>query len=244
VQQDATYQVQSRDVAATIFALVLPTLITLVYFVWAEQFSARVQQATYAVVKAVQFVFPIVWVLCVQRRRPRLSGPVTRGVGWGVLFGLAAAAVMLLAYRDWLKDADFFVAAEELMREKIAGFQLTEPWKFAALGVFYSLLHSLLEEYYWRWFVFGQLRLLAPFGVAAAVSSLGFMVHHVIVLARYFGWASPATWLFSLGVAAGGAFWAWLYERSGSLVGPWLGHLLVDAAIFAIGYQIVRSMSG
>jgi hypothetical protein len=41
-------------------------------------------------------------------------------------------------------------------------------------------------------------------------------------------------------VAAGGAFWAWLYQRSGSLVGPWLGHLLADAAIFTVGWQLVR----
>ena len=30
--------------------------------------------------------------------------------------------------------------------------------------------------------------------------------------------------------------WAWLYHRSGSLLGPWLGHALVDAAIF-VGYH-------
>jgi len=80
--------------------------------------------------------------------------------------------------------------------------------------------------------------------VAVAVSSLGFMAHHVIVLATYFGLASPVTWIFSLGIAAGGAFWAWLYHRSGSLLGPWLSHLLVDAAIFAAGYEIVQAMAG
>ena len=54
------------------------------------------------------------------------------------------------------------------------------------------------------------------------------------------GFSSPATWLFSVCVAVGGAMWAWLYERTGSLLGPWLSHLLVDAAIFAIGYDLVR----
>jgi membrane protease YdiL (CAAX protease family) len=112
------------------------------------------------------------------------------------------------------------------------------------VGVFYSLLHSLLEEYYWRWFVFGQLRRMAPVWIAIAISSLGFMAHHVIVLATYFGIAEPVTWIFSLAIAVGGAFWAWLYHRSGSLVGPWLSHLLVDGAIFWIGYEIVEKMIG
>ena len=238
------YQVRTRDVGAVIFALTLPSLVTLVYFVWAERFPAGVQQAIYAVAKVVQFVFPIAWVLGAQRRRPRASRPVTRGVGWGLVFGLAAAAAMLAVYHNWLKSTDFFAAAEGQMREKIAGFQLGEPWKFVALGVFYSLFHSLLEEYYWRWFVFGQLRMMTPVWVAVAVSSLGFMAHHVIVLAKYFGLASPVTWVLSLGIAMGGAFWAWLYHRSGSLLGPWLGHLLVDAAIFAAGYEIVQTMIG
>jgi membrane protease YdiL (CAAX protease family) len=61
----------------------------------------------------------------------------------------------------------------------------------------------------------------------------------VLVLQLYFGWTSPLTWLFSAGVAIGGAFWAWLYNKSGSLYGPWLSHALVDAAIFAIGYDLV-----
>ena len=60
-----------------------------------------------------------------------------------------------------------------------------------------------------------------------------------LILGTYFGWTSPATWLFSLAIAIGGAAWAWLYHRSGSLVGPWLSHLLVDAAIFVIGYHLV-----
>jgi membrane protease YdiL (CAAX protease family) len=68
------------------------------------------------------------------------------------------------------------------------------------------------------------------------------MAHHVILLATYFGWSSPWTYAFSLAVAVGGAVWAWLYERSGSLVGPWLSHLVVDAAIFLVGYDLARDL--
>jgi membrane protease YdiL (CAAX protease family) len=67
------------------------------------------------------------------------------------------------------------------------------------------------------------------------------MAHHVVVLGLYFGWTNPWTWLFSGATAAGGAFWAWLYQRSGSIYGPWASHLLLDAGIFAIGYDLVRA---
>jgi uncharacterized protein len=36
----------------------------------------------------------------------------------------------------------------------------------------------------------------------------------------------------------GGAFWAWLYHRSGNLIAPWLSHALIDAAIFTVGYDL------
>jgi membrane protease YdiL (CAAX protease family) len=244
MQQESEPQFQKRDVAAVLFALVLPTLVTLVYFVWAERFSGGIQQATYVVAKVVQFGFPIFWVLWVQRRRPRLVRPVTGGVGLGVVFGLAIAGAMLALYHYWLKSADFFAAAEGEILEKIAGMQLDSSWKFIGVGIFYSLLHSLLEEYYWRWFVFGQLKTIAGLRTAVIVSSLGFMAHHVIVLASYFGLFEPVMWVFSLAIAIGGAIWAWLYHRTGSLLGPWVSHLLVDAAIFLIGFEIIYKTIG
>ena len=88
--------------------------------------------------------------------------------------------------------------------------------------------------------MFRQLRRLTPATVAILVSALGFMCHHVIVLNVFFKEAPALVWLLSAAVALGGVFWAWLYERTGSLLGPWLSHLLVDAGIFWIGYDLLR----
>lgn len=231
-----------RDWFAVLFALVLPTFVTLVYFVWAEGLNETLQQLIYLVAKIVQFGFPVFWVVVVQRHRPRPWPVSWAGVLLGVVFGLLVFAAGMAVYHGWLKSADFFVAAVGPIQEKIAGLGLDAAWKFAALGVFYSLCHSLMEEYYWRWFVFDQLKRLMPLWPAIVVSALGFMAHHVLVIGAFFGMASPATWLLSAAVAIGGLFWAWLYDRSGSLMGPWLGHLLVDAAIFAIGYDIAKAM--
>jgi membrane protease YdiL (CAAX protease family) len=60
------------------------------------------------------------------------------------------------------------------------------------------------------------------------------------VIATFFGWTNSLTYFLSISVAVGGAVWAILYRRSGNLVAPWLSHLIVDAAIFLIGFLIVR----
>ncbi len=231
-----------RDLAAVLFALVLPTIITWIYFFQAESLSPAAQGIVFGGVKVFQFAFPLLWVLAVQRGRVTLRPPHTGGVQIGVAFGAFVAAAMFALYLFVLRGADMLVAANEQIIGKVLGMGIDSAWKYAALGLFYSVVHSLLEEYYWRWFVFGQLRRFVPLAPAIVISSLGFMAHHVLVLGKFFGFDSPATWLFSGCIALGGAVWAWLYNRTGSLLGPWVSHAVVDAAIFTIGYDLVHGL--
>src|SRR5262249_47344598 len=87
---------------------------------------------------------------------------------------------------------------------------------------------------------FGRLQRVLPLIAAIVTSSLGFMAHHVVVLSVYFpGQFLTAVMPFSLGVAVGGAVWAWLYHHTNSLAATWLSHVLVDAAIMAVGYDLL-----
>jgi membrane protease YdiL (CAAX protease family) len=239
---DDRSQARPRDLAAVLFALILPSAITWLYFFEAERFSSGAQLAIFNVVKVIQFAFPLAWVLAVQKGRVALRPPHHRGVNAGVTFGSIVGAAMFALYLFVLRGSETLIAANEQILSKVLGLGIDTVWKYAALGVFYSLVHSLLEEYYWRWFVFGQLRRFVPLWPAVAISSLGFMAHHVLVLGKFFGFDSPAAWFFSACVAVGGAVWAWLYERTGSLLGPWLSHALVDAAIFLIGFDLVKGI--
>jgi uncharacterized protein len=234
-------QLHRSDILVVSIAIVLPSLVTLAYFVLAASAPAWVQQTTYGIAKTIQFLLPAVWVALVQRRGLKWWPTSGKGMGFGAVFGLVVAGAMLGLYQV-LRTQPFFTEAVGAIQEKISGMNLASPAVFVGVGIFYSLLHSLLEEYYWRWFVFGQLREMMSVGSAILVSSLGFMTHHVLVIGSYFGYFSPATWLFSLAVAIGGAVWAWLYQRTNSLLGPWISHLFVDAAIFTIGYLLASPM--
>jgi membrane protease YdiL (CAAX protease family) len=230
------------DLAVVAVAIVLPSITTWLYFFGAAGSASGVQATVYSVVKVAQFALPAVWVLLVQKQRLTLRPRGSEGVAVGLLFGVAVAAGMFGLYKLVLDDTATMDLAEAEIRRKTLGFGIDTLAEYALLGGFYSLIHSLLEEYYWRWFVFGQLRRCTSFRAAAIVSSLGFMAHHVLVLGKFFGFASPTTYLLSACIAVGGFVWAWLYERTGSLMGPWLSHAVVDAGIFALGYQLVRTM--
>lgn len=238
---DPATKATRRDVAAIVFALMFPSLLTWAYFIGLAESAAGWQLAAKSIGIVIQIGFPLFWFVCVQKQR--LSRPRFQGDSllMGGLLGLAIVAAMFAAYHLWLKPSGAFDAAAAEIREKVMGFGIDSTAKFAALGVFYAVLHSLLEEYYWRWFVFAQLRRVMNVGPAIAISAVGFMAHHVIVLSVFFGWGSFLSLFLSLGVAVGGVLWAWLYHSSRSLYGPWLSHALVDAGIFLVGYEIVKS---
>ncbi len=227
--------------SAVLLAMAFPTLLTVAYFVVLTGFSSGVQQAVYGIGKVIQFAFPVVCVYLIERRRGPIPLARPSGLGIGIGFGLLVVLLMALLYFSWLKPSVQFEMVQRMVEQKITDLGLHSTGRYMALGLFYSLFHSLLEEYYWRWFVFDQLRRLCSTRSALVLSSLGFMAHHVVLLATFFGWDSPLSYLFAAAVGIGGGVWAWMYHRTDSLLGPWLSHMLIDAAIFLIGFDMVRS---
>jgi membrane protease YdiL (CAAX protease family) len=236
-----------RDGYALAFAIIYPSVLTWIYFVALSDDSSErtgLQIAAYAAGKFIQFAFPVLYVLAFHRSELRLNPPSRRGIWIGLAFGGAVAVGMFVLYfailRGWFHSADI----PAMVWKKLSEFGLTTPLGFLCFALFLSVVHSLLEEYYWRWFVFLRLRPLVSLRTAIAVSSLGFMAHHVIVLAQYLpGWFHFLTLVvpFSLCVAVGGGVWAWLYERTRSFYAPWLSHLVVDVAVMVIAYDLIAA---
>jgi membrane protease YdiL (CAAX protease family) len=227
--------------AALLFAMLFPSLATYLYFVaFAGHPAMRI---VFAAGKLAQFALPLVWIILVEHRRPRFFAGGARGLGAGLALGALIAGAVLIAYSIAMTSG-LLAGAPQAIRAKVVDIGASAPLAFLALALFYSVLHSLMEEYYWRGFVFAELKEMVAPGAATALSSVAFMLHHVILLWLYFRstwWLIP---VLAAGVAVGGALWAWLYRKSDSLLGPWLSHMLVDAAIMAAGWDMIRAVSG
>jgi CAAX protease family protein len=222
-----------------IFALVYPTLMTWFYFVYSTRFPTNMQQAVYLTGKGIQFVFPLVWVWAVLREPLIQNRPSARGVPLAILFSATVVGSSWFVFNSYLRTTSVFADAAPQIQKRLAMLGIDTVGKYVLLGVFYSLFHSLLEEYFWRWFAFGQLRRVVRLWPAILLSALAFMGHHVVVLGRFFQNEMWVGLLLSSAVTVGGAFWAWLYDRTGSLLGPWIGHLMIDAGIFWVGYELI-----
>ncbi|MDA7906041.1 CPBP family intramembrane metalloprotease [bacterium] len=259
---DSTTAVQSgrtRDFLALAFAIAFPTLVTLVYFEWLEDANAQFQQIAFAIGKIIQFGFPLVWVWLWYRNRLRTFSPFAKDTpekidtpsdhhwaskhanGIGVVFGLLVVIAMFGIYLFLIKGTELGNQFSILVQEKVIDMGIENYWQYIAVGIFYALCHSFLEEYYWRWFVFDLLKKFVRPEFAMIISGLGFMAHHVVLLGAFFAW-SGTTYLLSICIAIGGVFWAWQYDKTDRLMAPWLSHMIVDAGIFSLGYLIVQSI--
>jgi CAAX protease family protein len=246
-------------ILALLFAMIFPTAAAWSYFLALAGRGAGVnpwQQAAYLIFKVVQFSFPLAFLgfLAWRARAERVSTdkgwrdprwlqmrrPHFRGLRPALIFGLTVVVVMLGVYFGALRGTSLLAKTPAMVRHKLEQVNMATPARYAVLAVFLVAVHSLLEEYYWRWFVFGGLRQFLSLVPAMLLSSLAFMAHHVILLYVYLpGRFWTASLPFALAIAVGGAVWAFLYDRNGSLGPPWLSHLLIDAAIFIIGWDLL-----
>lgn len=199
------------------------------FFFW----PGPIGQAVYAAGKVVLYGLPLFWRLVIDREG--LSWSPARKGGWlsGLLLGLGISALILafwaLVGRSWLDPEPLKAAAVD------NGFDT--PLRYLAICTWLALVNSALEEYTFRWFLVTRWRRLVSRRAAVVLAALCFTAHHVIVLKAFFPWLP--TLLCSLGVLSGGLAWSWLYSRYESIWPGWLSHLLVDVAIFVVGWFLL-----
>jgi membrane protease YdiL (CAAX protease family) len=230
-------QHRSRTWAVVLPATVLPLFGALLYFVIAK--GVGLAQLAYSGTKLFTLVWPLIavpWILKHRIERPAWrEARHWRTLPLGLLVGAGIVGLMfLLMQTEWLGSP--VRANADRINDTITGLGLNRA-NYWAFGICLAVLHSLLEEYYWRWFVFGGLRQLMPAGLAHALAGAAFMGHHVVVVLQFF--PVPLALFLSFSIGLGGVIWSGMYVRQGSLLGVWLCHIIVDFGILTIGYQLL-----
>lgn len=225
-----------RRVAAVLPALLLPLTASFVYFVLFP--GTAIGHAAYSSIKGFELLWPLLATLFLLREPIRRESPGVigrrRSLVEGALFGLAVAALMLLL-QEFTPLGETLQQSAGRVRQRVADMGMLNHYLLAALAI--SVAHAALEEWYWRWFVYGNLRSLLSQPAAHGIAALGFAAHHLVVTSQFFPFAVAL--FLSSGVAIGGAVWSWLYQRHRTLLGPWFSHMIVDFAIFWTGYQLL-----
>jgi membrane protease YdiL (CAAX protease family) len=238
---DARREPLTRWLWAVVPAMFMPLTGAIIYWVVLSDFP-RASQTTYGAIKFLALLWPVLaWVILLRRRLPleRLFAwqDHLRAVPLGLLTGVIIS-LGILAFRYFPPFLEPLQSGGAGIEEKMQ--QLGVLQYFWAFAVVLSLFHSLLEEYYWRGFVFGLLDERLDQWQANLLAAAAFSSHHFVIL-----WAFFPPWLALLtgvGVFLGGVIWSWQYHFQGrrSLAGIWVSHALVDFTLMVIGWQLLQ----
>ena len=223
--------------AVLIPAMFLPGLASLWYFVWLG--DSPLAQVIYGSVKFFTLVWPIIATFLILKEKIHFKELSIRehlkSIPMGIMIGLPIAMVigllMLTPIGNVVKEAS------PLVKQKCIDLGILNHFILFALII--SIFHSLLEEYYWRWFVFGKLREVVSLKTAHFLSAFTFTLHHIVVMMQFF--ELPWALFFSTCVGIGGCFWSLLFQKQKTLVGAWVSHAIVDIALMSVGYYLIVS---
>lgn len=146
--------------------------------------------------------------------------------------GAGVYAVILGGYfvlRNWI---DFSGIVDSLS----SGAGVTRD-NFLFVSLYISFVNSLLEEFFFRGFLFANLKAGAGRGFAYGFSSAMFAVYHVAMM---IGWFHPAvTLLLIAGLTVGGMIFNFLNEKQENILTSWLVHMCANFAINTVGFILM-----
>lgn len=216
-------------------AALVPCLASLLYFVLLN--GTLFGKALYGSTKLFILLWPLLAMRTILPAPRARSGWNVRGhlkaLPLGVLAGVGVAGSLWLALLTPI-GAVVSQSAASMRAQAAAMGILDHYWTFALV---LAIVNSLVEEYYWRWFLYGRLRTALGVFPSVMLASAAFALHHVVVMSQLV----PGPWGFALGacVGLGGALWCLMYEAQGTVAGAWACHLLTDLAVLGIGYRAI-----
>ena len=109
---------------------------------------------------------------------------------------------------------------------------------FLYVSIYISFANSFLEEFFFRGFVFTNLKQASGRKLAYIFSAAAFSLYHVAMM---IGWFSPVLFLLVMaGLVIGGMLFNWMNEKLDTIYCSWLTHMFANFAINTIGFILLK----
>lgn len=104
-------------------------------------------------------------------------------------------------------------------------------------GLYMSFVNSLLEEYFFRGFIFLNLKKIGYKKTGYMTSSMMFAIYHI---ANFQNWFSPILYILAIaGLFVGGTIFNLLDDKENTFFNSWFVHICADLAIVLMGYMVL-----
>ncbi|MBN2260481.1 MAG: CPBP family intramembrane metalloprotease [Clostridiales bacterium] len=148
-----------------------------------------------------------------------------------IFFSLSIFIIILTAYfvfKDYINTQQLLIDLEEK-------YLITKEtyWYY---GLFIVFINSFLEEFFFRGYLFLNLRNLGFKKFAYLFSALSFAIYHKAVIGNWFDYR---IFLLSfVGLFIGGLIFNYLDDLPNNIINGWIVHICADTAIIIIGFLI------
>lgn len=149
----------------------------------------------------------------------------------GFILGLVSMGTVIAAFFLFRP----FIQTEAILHDLQTRLKITsEMFTFIALYITFG--NSLLEEFYFRGFLFLNFYRWKNKIFAYLYSSMLFSVYHVAIFALWFNIWLIVLALFGLFVV--GLLFNWLNTKSDNFLNSWVLHILADMGVMVIGFYL------
>lgn len=127
-----------------------------------------------------------------------------------------------------------------LFQERAKGIHLLFNRQVIEYGLYFVIMNPLLEETFWRGFIYNEWRRFLPIWPSRLITSFFFGAWHWVIVQHF----CPPLWAIVLAIAVmiGGLLFTLLYDKTGTLGTPVLVHGLgVDLPLLLIVLHLLRT---
>lgn len=107
---------------------------------------------------------------------------------------------------------------------------------FIWIALYISFVNSLLEEFFFRGFIFLNLKKISGRKFAYLVSALVFSVYHVAIMGS---WFNPIIFIVAMmGLFIGALIFNYLNEKEENIYNSWIVHMMANLSINTVGLMM------
>lgn len=160
--------------------------------------------------------------------------PNKSGFGKAALLGICVYALILGGYFALSGVLDF----SNIVNSLSENVGVTKE-NFIFVSLYISFVNSLLEEFFFRGFIFKNVKNLSGKKLAYGFSAGAFSLYHTAMM---IGWFSPLVFaVVLLGLFVGGIIFNLLNEKNSSVYTSWFVHMFANFAINTVGFILMCS---
>lgn len=155
-----------------------------------------------------------------------------KDVNMGIKIGLIAFGVLIALGVFFAPTIDFDSIRQELSEKLHVTVR-----SFIFVGLYITFVNSLLEELFFRGFLYGFLKRSGWSTVAMFFSSLLFGVYH---MAMFQTWLSPGLVILCvIGLIIVGIFFNYINNKTSTFLNSWIIHIIADSAIMLFAFKML-----